>query len=770
MFLKSPRFPSSALVLAATFGATGCSGGGSDQGVDLSGVEGLSIAEQMSVVTVEGGSSLPTAHLGDPIPPDADYYTDVSRAHVYDPSMESLQSVNGILCLLKQTAYSGLVNEGLYKAQIDEATCDVGGEGESGTGQSSGNEQQLSVWVVESTRGSNTSDQTLEFWLPPSEHGDGNGPAQIRARMTISESASESNPFGVFDLNWMDIYTDSGNIRGFGNLHSLDVADGFIGFSFYEEQGDIGAVPDVGDSSSLVQANVNMFADQTQGVAHILRQDRNDFGGGDSGVIETEYRLAFDLSNVLRGQNEDAPVCLSRTEFAQNSWRYNLYDSTTGERVELNSGFGFETASGDYGWAGYYGLWAPQGVSIEHGDTVTRQSYGSATGESYTVFQAPGKLVRKTRNTLSTESIAGVQFEWFDYGTPQEPNPMPYRTHVEFQAPNWVVTEFQDPKSQQWTDVEPPDVIATSEYGFLGMWCPELGGSVSYVHGAEYITYFAEEVVTPADPFCAKGDVVLYGYFDCLAGDISSESANSGAIYLANSTDVQEPHAYLLDVETMTLHLLDGELVGDPAGLAEGAQVTQGPFTWGMRSGPLVTSTGSFESMFDIWNSDVFYTYETGQNSWNRYTTLLDEAGDAVVFDAPIEFTYTHSTAHDANGSSAFDGRTFLLRYGGPGDLHGIPAEGADLDGNGQPDRYLPSFSIADGTYVGSRNQYRVRAIESEYTLEAAPGQCGALNIDTVGDLPLPDDTSWTAPDLGSTPVVPEAPRVIQGVVVGSNP
>jgi hypothetical protein len=163
LLLKSPRSQLSALALAAAFAVSGCSGGGSDAGVDLSAVEGLTIGEQMSVVTVGEGSSLaggtaPSAQVGG-LPPDSDYATDVSRAYVYDPSMESLETVNMILCLLKQTAYSGLVNEGLYKAQIDQAAC--GGEdgGDSSTGQSSGNEQQLSVWVIETERASNSSDR-----------------------------------------------------------------------------------------------------------------------------------------------------------------------------------------------------------------------------------------------------------------------------------------------------------------------------------------------------------------------------------------------------------------------------------------------------------------------------------------------------------------------------------------------------------------------------------------------------------------------------------
>lgn len=770
MLPDSQRFRPSAIAIVAALATAGCSGGGSDS-LTPSAVEGLTIAETMSVVTVESqtsGGLVAHGQAGGP-PAGSDYATDESRGYVYDPSMRSLQTVNMILCLLKQTAYSGLVNEGLYKAQIDEEACQSGGDGESGTGQSSGDEQQLSVWVVESSRASNSSDQVLEFWIPPYDEGEGDGPTQVRARMTISEGVSDANPFGVFDLNWMDVSVDDGTVRAFGNLHTLDVADGFIGFSFYEEEGDVGLVPGPGEHATRTQANVNMFADQSQGVAHILRAERGDHGGGDSGLIETEFRIAFDDANVLRGQDADAPVCLSRTEFQQNTWRYNLYDAETGARVELNSGFGFQTEDGDYGWAGYHGLWAPEGVEVEHGDVVTRQTYGNADAETYTVFQAPGKLLRQTRNVLALTSLAGVEFEWFNFGPPGHPTAEPFHTFVEYQAPSWVVTRILDPESGSWVELDPPNVLDTELYGFLGMWCPELGGNVSYVHGADSITYFAREVVTPADHVLGEGDLTLYGYFECLRGGVTSNEAEAGDVYFPNATSAAEPHVYRLDVSTMTLHVLDGQDLGPAAGLAEGAHVGAGPFTWGMRTGPLVTSTLSFESTFDIWNADVFYTWETGENAWNRYTALLDVAGDAVVFDPPLEFTYTHSTANDANGSSSHEARTFLLSYSGPGGLHGIPANGQDLDGDGNPDRWLPVFSIADGTHVGPDGRYLVKAIESEYTLQPDPGQCGALDIGAVGGLALPDSSAWTEPDTGSTPEVLDAPRVIEGVVVGGD-
>ncbi len=182
----------------------------------------------MSVVTVNEGHAFPTAQIPDGFPPNSDYATDASRSYVYDPSMRSLQTVNMILCLLKQTAFSGLVNEGLYNAQIDEASCQGGGEGGGETGQSSGQMQQLSVWVVETVRANNDSVQTLHFWIPDTDDEDGE--QSFRAQMTITEGVSAENPFGVFDLNWMDLDPLTDEVLNFGNLHTLDVADGFIGF------------------------------------------------------------------------------------------------------------------------------------------------------------------------------------------------------------------------------------------------------------------------------------------------------------------------------------------------------------------------------------------------------------------------------------------------------------------------------------------------------------------------------------------------------------
>src|SRR5689334_24945620 len=86
---SGPLAPASLLLVCA------CSGGGSSGGA----VVGLSLPDQMSVVTAQGSGVV--SHVGVPgFPSDSDYATDEQHAWVYDPSMDTLGTVNQILCMV----------------------------------------------------------------------------------------------------------------------------------------------------------------------------------------------------------------------------------------------------------------------------------------------------------------------------------------------------------------------------------------------------------------------------------------------------------------------------------------------------------------------------------------------------------------------------------------------------------------------------------------------------------------------------------------------
>ncbi len=87
--------------------------------------------------------------------------------------------------------------------------------------------------------------------------------------MTVTEGVSDQNPYGKFKLDFAGV-PPGGSLNSpvmHGTLKTLDVLDGFIGFSFYDVEGDLNATDfPPGSHAETTQANVNMFADQSQGV------------------------------------------------------------------------------------------------------------------------------------------------------------------------------------------------------------------------------------------------------------------------------------------------------------------------------------------------------------------------------------------------------------------------------------------------------------------------------------------------------------------------
>lgn len=767
------RIAASSLPVVATLAACG---GGSSGGGTLT-VSGLQGPDEISVITADtggssstatsagsGGSVAPGAGVAD-FPAGAAYFSAEQNEYVYDPSMDALRIINEILGMARQTAYAEMVNEGPYLAQIDESLLDTGG-GDSGQG---GELPEFQLWTARSNRVDNNSVQNVHFWVPDEDASSGE---TIFAHMAITQGASDANPFGSFGVNFAkaDSFANIGSPELFGQLLTLDATGSNIGFSFYEQSGDLGVVPSVGDFASLTQAVVEMTDDESAGTALVRQQSRYDFGSGDSGVVAEDYALAYNDTHVLRQKDVDTPDCLSRTDFDENVWGYTLYHASgndIGEEVEIDGGFNFVTAGGDYGWMSYWGMWVPDGVSVNDGDVVTKADFGddSETVETFTVVKAPGRLVRYSRDTLDLSEITGELFEWWDFsGTPTY-------YQVSYDGTDWFrVAQFND-STGEWDSITPSAVVLSAGE-WLGMWSQALGGSVNFVEGESEITYFSEEIVGGGDEIFANDPSVrFYGFTEMLASEISQVNAESGSIYLGDAGSVGAPHEFLFDESDLTLrHDVNGDGSDiDVVGLVSGIEVTSGPFTWGMRSGPMVTDLTGVTNVWDLWSAEEYYVYETGHNDWNQFQALVDGEGEYAEFDPPMQFSYLHATAADRNDDATYDGKTVLLQYEGAGTLWGIPDEEVDLDGDGNADHFKPQFAIADGTLMGPNgNDYVVKAVDIELSLSDAPGECGALSLAGAAALTLPDGSGFATPTNGDEPLVEGPPAVVAGVVQGA--
>ena len=584
--------------------------------------------------------------------------------------------------------------------------------------------------------------------------------------MTVSAAPTTEDPFGTFQLNWAGV-EGAGSVEDplmWGFLKSDELA--YPGFEFFEESGDVDVPAGPDEYSSRTAVHVSVNPETQRGAARIRVIERYNFGGGDSGQLTSDWRVVFNDTHMKRRRDGDPESTVSRVDFTDRVYRYNLYHAEgdqLGQRVALNSGFNIQAETGEYGWACYHGIWMPPGVELADGDTVTRRQPGSSTSVPYTVDQSPGRLVRFQRGTLALSALAGQVFEWWGGGE---------RYRVDYSVSDFRRIARWNMGLETWEPIEPPTVIDVgANGGFLNMWSQTLGGPVTYVDGADAITFFEEEFIDPADEvlsLAVGGEVALYGYVNCLRSGILGSEAEQGDIYLPFAAGVSTPHVFRFNAEDLTLrHDPNGDgSVLNIVGLADGESPTFGPNTWGMRSGPMVTSTAGLVNTSDIWSVDTFYVYETGHNPWNQRVGLLDSLGQAVEFDRPLEFLYTHATANDMNGDSTYDGQVYFLSYNGPGNLHGVPFEGVDLNGDSNPDRWYPLFSIKDGTLLGpTGTEYVIRAVEVEQTLNEDVGGAPSLDLSLADGLTLPDGSGYVTPNIGARPTVNDPPAVIDGVV-----
>ena len=760
--MRNPRLARVLFVSALALGSA-CSGGGGGS----SGISGLLPPGQISVVAPADESALPVAS---DFPATSDYEEDVARVHVYDPAIEPLSIVNQILCLVSQTGVDQLVNEGPYLAQVNQTICDNGkDDSASSTGQSSGAVDQFQLWTVASSRATNSDPQSVQYWIP--EEDDGMA-LTIFVNMLLTHGVDDEYPFGGFDLDFAGAVDESSvaTPEFGGALSASRLESGLSGFLLFFRKGNLNLVPGPGDHSEETAAMVVVSADQESGSARVLQRTREDFGGGDSGIQSDDYLIAYDDSHFLRALDGGTTQAFQRQEFFENVWRYNLYHASgpdAGQRVDLDSGFGFRTESGDYGWIGYWGLWTPPGVSVATGDVITRDEFGHA-GQAYTVFRAPGRLIRNSRHTLALTQLAGQTFQWWFF----DPSNGPTSFVVEYDlgSTQWQKIGIQMPGAPTLTPIEPPEVIDTAALGFLNMWSPSLGGPTAFVHGDEFVTYYAQEFVDGSDPVFVNGDLELSGLVQCLRPGVTGPEAESGDVFLPDAPDIASAHAFVFQQDDLTLYLDTTATGGGLArvGLADGQAPSSGPYTWGMRSGPMVTSTAGLTSVWDAWNADEFYVWETGANEWNQFTRALDSHGAFVDFDPPISFSHVLASGDDRNGDDSLVGQTFVLNYGGPGQLWGLPQQGRDLNDDGQPDRWYPAVNLADGLLLGpTGTEFVLKAMEIEQTLALDPAYAGPLTLDAASTLVVPGIGLYTAPDIGPGPVVTDPPRVVQGVVVG---
>ncbi len=795
-------FVLTAMVLAACGGGGGSAAGGSGAAAPAS---PMTVAEKVSVVDAQsGGTSSPSRAPGrsrTPSPPpvssSSDYYTDPVNVYVQERSVEAFNTVNEILCMIAQTRYDSMLNQGPYKAQVDTNQCkgrdSASAGGQQSANQSSGaNMPSYEMWTVESSRSDNTAPQILKAWIheAASEH---EPEKVIYARATITQGVSDANPYGLFTINFKAFPVVGGVEQSTemfkGVLKSeLDSGTGKIVLKFF----DVGGFTGPEGAVTFTERVAIDRASASVGGGKLYTQNVSP-----GGTETKSFSIAYDDNNFLRVGG--GTVCLDRKNFDTSAWQYGVYDSD-GARVARNSGFPVRLSrSGqDYrGWIGYWGPWFQDNVTLVNSETVYKQTFGPGGGTetAYQVLVAGGKLKKHTRKTLVLGDIVNIPLDMNEWdpiaGTDNQ-------SRILWDGSKFSKVALLNKTNFTWVDITPVDLDMTAlRYPELNFYSQALGGSVQVklqgctpggtppnntfscaADSATQVISYAEVVVSPSDTVPST----LACFENCPdAASLSGQNPfKSTSAFQQTAPGSASYASYAFNTSTMLL--LDG-------GSAVVSSTSNNAFPWGLMTGPLFDPSSSNLSQLACgwdntgnttcaWqarsNLSVYYTWETGPNNWNQFVGL-QSGGTFLEFDPPLQLSYTHLEL------GKYQNAKFYLEYSGFGDLHGIPGICVDMNtgapadcsqgGPGSAIRWVPEFTIPDGSVLtASGVTFYVKSLEKEQRMAAAPGGCASLDVTPYAALTLPTLAEWTDPTagadaIGSEPAVTGAPAVVGGVL-----
>jgi hypothetical protein len=653
--------------------------------------------------------------------------------------------------------------------------------------------------MVDSTRADNASPLIGRIWFIEDELNTGNGAATsgvIYARLSASQPAGDASPYGVFHADFCALPNGS-----------TSCLDGFYGFA----DGNGAAV----SAFQTGERNISMLLNgtTTAGSGRIKVSER-------SGAAAADWKFAYDAAHFRRAGNDNGnDQCFDRS-FAnadKTAWRYGVY-SADGSRLERNSGFPIK-AGNVYGYVGYWGLWLPGSATLADGTTVTRYSYGGGAQPSaadYVLVNKDGRMKKQVKHQTTLDGIQGVPINFWvnqDFvdsgGTPRTAG-----TNLEIRwiGSQFVITGVQTQGGQTTSDTAghtlPPALLAASWN--INSWSPSLGGSVTIVtrdlSGAylapsptSAVTYRAESVVAPGS---ADWPANLHCVSDCPVGgsaftagmngvggspyaSVQASDWNGGTHQVSSQFNWSPIAAasvlnYSADAASGLLTAVGGSVAWTAATAPGNAQYQNG-----FQSGRLVDDAGlaslacgaqggtgsGWYCPNKVDEVATTYVWETGPNSWNRFSGLRASGGGFVSFDPPLQLAY----AVPGSVSAGYAGANLVLQYNAFGELNGIPGQCVDPVTNGVvpcdnsgANRWVAAFVIPEGSAVyDGATAYYVKPLEQELRLKRVAGAaCTGLPLPTITDSDLPGAASFADPRaIGAVPTVSGAPRVIDGVV-----
>ena len=715
-------------------------------------------------------------------PTSGSYATDPTNTYVQDQALDSISSVNMIMCFMGGLRPEQKAGDGPYNALVDRSKCQSKGSTGETTAAGSTSSVNYTNVVVDATRASTAEALKASAWVDMKEEG-----MSIYTYTTVSTGASATQPNGVFTMEFSGYPVSSPTTIGMRGSLSASGTN----VSFYETGQSQGG----GNYTTALTLSLS-GADSGTG-----RVSDNSRGGA-----RVETTLAYNSTHFKRQQGATAQ-CFSRAaaDGDYSTWRYGVYKAD-GSRLNLtNPAFEVNFTTGPnlyYGQAGFYGVFFPETALTAMGTSANLTRPNST--KNYTYSTVGGKLTKLSKGETTLGGVKGQNLRVWIPGSSGE-------TKVAWNGTALEKKETMTCGSSGCSGVAATGTVSAStlrgqNFRSLNGWSDSVGGSlmVEVPSSGEFLAstkvfYRTRTAVTPAQ----ASALTLICVSDCLAGKavmgpalsasppttpyttVGSSTQNWGPTPVANAKTYVFTGSGMMVIGTNTT---DVNSHVDASGFT--SSQLQGQYQNGLRSGMLVPSASTaikcdstgitnssgthicphlFQNLVDT------YEWETGLKPWNKYAGLTEVGGAAVAFDPPKRLTLTLSSTNSTlPASNTKIGSQIMLDYNGFGNLGGIPGScynpATHIKGpcGATNTASAPDFSLKEGAVVtDGTTSYFIKPIDQEIRFgKVADSFCDGLTLPTTGVLPAANVAVDPKVTIGTKPTPRvAAPAVVHGVV-----
>ena len=606
-----------------------------------------------------------------------------------DAANAFIEMPNSFACIIANSGADANPNAE-WTSLIDEVACGLA------EADPKSNATVYSKASVKSSRASNNSAQELTAWF------NAQGGMRFVTDVTLKQSAETLAPFG----EWYFAYYQAGmqnptngvwtsyTKADSGNYGYVDIAPSGNDVAILVAiEGQMDGAMD-GDPNNMLHDDTYakvLFVDGSSTNTKFLgyssdykrkKSDNSLVGTKSEGFIagatsSTHYfRQNLNSAGALVAGTE---ACFDRSVQFETTHESGLYNVSTGKRVNLAGGFGFQKADGTRGYLGSWGVWIDGG---ETNFTTNNRSLAVTDddGKSYTLKWTPGKLEQKT---LTDETLAnGDTFKmWYDEGGEEV-------TAVWNSAGNKFVLNGESTTNQDlsstnwerymWSDVKRAEVI----------WS---GGSAVKLQNRKEVTFSSTLADATSTKFYSKytggnrhtkASSLPYSLsaFNAAENTYSlmydnATASGSKTYHLTGSAPGGsfEPNTLYLDDGNGSLSANDKPIRFDFAlnekrnkstdyGNSDAtASFTFNESKWPGDSVALVlaseadTTGDTCDKAGGDYSGCTTYDWRFGAFPWDHATGAYDSSGAAVTLDEPIMIEYTYVASDDRNNGQTID-------------------------------------------------------------------------------------------------------------------